>query len=921
MTGRWDFFVSYTSADAAWAEWIAWQLEAAEYHVLLQRWDILPGNHWLADMEMGVRKAERTLAVLSEDYLESDYGKIEWTAALRADPGGSGRKLIPIRITEFRTPTILGGIVWVDLVGLVEDEARHRLLAAMEEVRSGRAKPSQSPAFPGVSPSRVPGRDLYPPTPPPSFPGSGWKTGGSGPVTPLVFRRWNPERAMPLTESDPPSAGAYTLRHRLSLGGDSTVYLGEDDAGKPVAVKMLHRHLRDDEETRARFAREAAHGRAVRSAHVPAVLAADLEAVRPYLVTEFADGPTLGERVRRRGPFSGTALRQLAVHLLTALGDLHRAGIAHGDLSPANVILSSSGPQLIDLGASRTAREAQAWRPAGTVWLLAPERWQGGRAAAAADVFAWGCLVAYAGTGRRPFPGESEPELRRSILRGAPDLTGLDGAMHAVVEAALHRDPAARPTIVELSARLNAPADPAAPPAPPERTTERIGRRTVLGTAAAALAGLGLAADSVPPAPGLRGDRESQANAVAARADGLRADDAALARRLDLAAYLIRPTPLTRANLLRHSPVRTLEGHAAPVKGLAFHPVSGMLASAGSDGTARLWDIPGRGLTPVMLSNGAEVLSVAFGPGGTLLLGGADGRVTVGDVRKGAWRPRRFEAHERGSQVLRLRFSRNGRLLATAGSDGVARIWNPADLTRPLRQVMHHAAPAQPPPYVWGVAFCSADRVLVTAGDAEDGPLIKLWRLDDLDPGRPDPAPVEEPVLRVPGKFGYIGDIAHDPGDDRAVAVVSSEIGGRNPVRRLRITDPSGPGDPVDEFGGFDSRTRETNHSVSFSPDGAMLATGNAGDGHATVRLWALEDTVVSTPLSGHRGPVWSTAFGPGGKSLAAGGDDKIVYLWDIDPDAVLTRLYTSPSALPSAALWHQEFPSVPHPGLTGRPR
>ena len=70
----WDFFVSYTQADRAWAEWVAWTLEEDGYRVLVQAWDMVPGSNWIARMQDGVREADRTVAVLSEDYLGSVFG-------------------------------------------------------------------------------------------------------------------------------------------------------------------------------------------------------------------------------------------------------------------------------------------------------------------------------------------------------------------------------------------------------------------------------------------------------------------------------------------------------------------------------------------------------------------------------------------------------------------------------------------------------------------------------------------------------------------------------------------------------------------------------------------------------------------------------------------------------------------------------
>lgn len=74
----WDFFISYTQADRAWAEWIAWVLEEDGHKILVQAWDFAPGSNWIQGMQAGVTRAARTIAVLSPAYLESEYGTAEW---------------------------------------------------------------------------------------------------------------------------------------------------------------------------------------------------------------------------------------------------------------------------------------------------------------------------------------------------------------------------------------------------------------------------------------------------------------------------------------------------------------------------------------------------------------------------------------------------------------------------------------------------------------------------------------------------------------------------------------------------------------------------------------------------------------------------------------------------------------------------
>jgi hypothetical protein len=146
----WDFFISYTSADRQWAEWMAWELEQAGYGVLIQAWDFVAGSNWAVRMQDGIARAERTIAVLSGAYLRSVYGQVEWQAAQAADPLGFTRKLVPIRVDDCHRPGLLGQIVSFDLFGLAVQAARHRLLDQIAILLAGRAKPPCSPTFPGA---------------------------------------------------------------------------------------------------------------------------------------------------------------------------------------------------------------------------------------------------------------------------------------------------------------------------------------------------------------------------------------------------------------------------------------------------------------------------------------------------------------------------------------------------------------------------------------------------------------------------------------------------------------------------------------------------------------------------------------------------------------------------------------------------
>lgn len=142
-----DFFISYNKADKAWAEWIAWILEESGYTVLIQAWDFRPGGNFILKMHEAASETNRTIAVLSQNYLDAEYTQPEWAAAFTHDPKGEDRALIPIRV-EHCTPTgLLSALIYIDLVGHSEESSRDAILEGLKE----RAKPDEAPDFPGLN--------------------------------------------------------------------------------------------------------------------------------------------------------------------------------------------------------------------------------------------------------------------------------------------------------------------------------------------------------------------------------------------------------------------------------------------------------------------------------------------------------------------------------------------------------------------------------------------------------------------------------------------------------------------------------------------------------------------------------------------------------------------------------------------------
>jgi hypothetical protein len=141
-----DFFISYNNADKIWAEWIAWELENKNYTTILQAWDFRPGSNFILEMQQAATEANRTIAVLSPDYLNAEYTHSEWAAAFIQDPTGEKGTLLPVRVRPCELKGMLPSIIYIDLVDLDEVKTRHTLL---EGIKRERIKPTTQPAFPG----------------------------------------------------------------------------------------------------------------------------------------------------------------------------------------------------------------------------------------------------------------------------------------------------------------------------------------------------------------------------------------------------------------------------------------------------------------------------------------------------------------------------------------------------------------------------------------------------------------------------------------------------------------------------------------------------------------------------------------------------------------------------------------------------
>jgi len=259
-----------------------------------------------------------------------------------------------------------------------------------------------------------------------------------------------------LRPGDPRQLGGYELLSRLGEGGMGSVYLGRSPTGRLVAIKVIRAEFADEDEFRARFRSEVTRARQVPPFCTAEVLDADPEHRTPYLVVEYVDGPTLAEVVDEQGPLAAGNLHSVAIGVATALTAIHGAGVIHRDLKPRNVLFSLGTPKVIDFGIARalevTSQHTKTDQMVGTVAYMSPERFDGNARAItpAADVFAWGAVVAYAASGRTPFAADSAAATAARILTQPPSLPGLTGQLKDLVALTLEKEPQNRPSAHEL---------------------------------------------------------------------------------------------------------------------------------------------------------------------------------------------------------------------------------------------------------------------------------------------------------------------------------------------------------------------------------------------------------------------------------------------------------------------------------------
>ncbi|MBC7966086.1 MAG: serine/threonine protein kinase, partial [Fuerstia sp.] len=206
--------------------------------------------------------------------------------------------------------------------------------------------------------------------------------------------------------------GRYEIEREIGSGGMGVVFKGWDsELNRPVAIKVLARHLARSGAARQRFGRESRAAAAVVHEHVVAIHNVESDGETPFLVMQYVAGESLQARVDRAGPLSVAEVLRIGIQTASGLAAAHEQGIVHRDIKPANILLEHGVERVLltDFGLARTVDDAsltQTGIVAGTPHYMSPEQANGDSTDHRSDLFSLGSVLYFISTGHPPFRAE-----------------------------------------------------------------------------------------------------------------------------------------------------------------------------------------------------------------------------------------------------------------------------------------------------------------------------------------------------------------------------------------------------------------------------------------------------------------------------------------------------------------------------------
>ena len=718
-----------------------------------------------------------------------------------------------------------------------------------------------------------------------------------------------------------PHIDRYEITDVLGRGGMGVVYKARQPGlDRTVALKMILAGELAGAEEVARFLTEA---KAVAQLNHPNIVqiyetgeyhASSRGAPLPYFTLEYVGGGSLAGRLNRT-PQPPAAAADFIRMLAEAVHYAHGQGVVHRDLKPTNILLAATDgaaaspltlqPKIADFGLAKLADDPAGrtvtGRVLGTPSYMAPEQAAGlvKEIGPSADVYALGAILYEVLTGHPPFKGETpidtldlvrteEPVSPRRLQPKVPrDLDTI--CLKCLRKAPGDRYPSAQALADDLKRFVEGRPILARPVGRPERFRRWCGRNP--GVAAliggiwfSLLSGIGTSTYFMVRA-------FDEAERTRQSEQQVREEKDRSNHRLYLAEFrgayqkwkdghlrqalqtLDELTPQTGDEDLRgfewyylrrlcEQCLRTLTGHNGGVNAVAYAPDGSRLASAGADGTIRLWDRTDRLPVQVIAAHTGSVNALTYSPDGRSLASvGDDGVVKVWSLTS----PSRCAilAGHRG-RVRGVAFASDGRTLATVGSDRTARLWDLS--TGRATMLGSHDDVAR------GVTIAPDGKWVASV--ANDG-TIKVWD-----------ATTRTPSQVLTGHAGPVTAVAFTP-DGRRMTSVGFD-------HTVRVWDTTAR--PWRAAMTFAAHTAEV-LAVAVSPDGAKLASAGSD---RTIRVWDLTAAHDVLVLRGNHAAVTGLAFSPDGWQIASSGADGTVRLWDAyEPgDRLALRTSTTRSVL-----------------------
>jgi serine/threonine protein kinase len=262
-----------------------------------------------------------------------------------------------------------------------------------------------------------------------------------------------------LRSGDPEQIGPWQIVNRLGSGGMGIVYMGTNGT-HAAAIKVVREFLLEDPASRTRLEREVDTLLRVKSEFVAEIVGSDINGNPAWIATNYVDGPSLKLLIEKEGPLPEDQWIDFARGFLSALVSVHSVGVVHRDIKPSNILITKSGPKLIDFGISFVNDATSltgTGMVAGTPAWLAPEQFLGKEITTSVDNFAAGSTLMFAATGKTPWGAEdsSVGAVMHTILMAEPDTSTLTDFQIEIITPLLIKDAQSRKTASQMLKKLN----------------------------------------------------------------------------------------------------------------------------------------------------------------------------------------------------------------------------------------------------------------------------------------------------------------------------------------------------------------------------------------------------------------------------------------------------------------------------------